>query len=79
MFERFYRLDRSRTRHTGGAGLGLAIAREVLAMFKGTIRIEQSSAEGTTIAVRLPGVRQRPTSSAAQSRVAPLTRSATLH
>ena len=79
VFERFYRLDRSRTRHTGGAGLGLAIAREVLAMFKGTIRIEQSSAEGTTIAVRLPGVRQRPTSSAAQSRVAPLTRSATLH
>jgi signal transduction histidine kinase len=61
VFERFYRVDQSRNRHTGGAGLGLAIAREVLALFKGTIRIEQSSAEGSTIEVRLPGLRrQRP-------------------
>lgn len=59
VFERFYRVDRSRNRHTGGAGLGLAIAREVLALFKGTIRIEKSSAQGTTIEVRLPGRYQR--------------------
>ncbi len=59
VFERFYRVDQSRNRHTGGAGLGLAIAREVLALFKGTIRIEKSSAEGTTVEILLPGRRQR--------------------
>ena len=58
VFERFYRVDRSRTRHTGGAGLGLAIAREVLVLFKGTIHIERSSLDGTTIAMRVPGRRQ---------------------
>lgn len=55
VFERFFRLDRSRNPHTGGAGLGLAIAREVLALFKGTIRIAASSADGTTLEIRLPG------------------------
>jgi two-component system OmpR family sensor kinase len=60
VFERFYRVDQSRNRHTGGAGLGLAIAREVLALFKGTIRVEKSSAQGTTVEIRLPGRRQRP-------------------
>lgn len=55
VFERFHRLDQSRTRHTGGAGLGLAIAREVLALFKGSIRVAASSEQGTTIAMDLPG------------------------
>jgi two-component system, OmpR family, sensor kinase len=57
IFDRFYRVDASRSPHTGGAGLGLAIAREVLAMFKGTIRVERSSSLGTTIAIQLPGRR----------------------
>lgn len=55
VFERFFRVDQSRTRHTGGVGLGLAIAREVLALFKGTIHIAASSSQGTTIEIRLPG------------------------
>jgi two-component system OmpR family sensor kinase len=55
VFDRFYRVDASRARHTGGAGLGLAIAREVLTLFQGTIRIERTSAEGTSIAIALPG------------------------
>jgi signal transduction histidine kinase len=55
VFTRFYRVDESRNRHTGGAGLGLAIAREILELFKGTIAIERSSAEGTTMLIRLPG------------------------
>ena len=58
VFERFYRVDASRNRHTGGAGLGLAIAREVLAVFHGSIQVEQSSSHGTTLAIRLPGRRE---------------------
>ncbi|MDE3156516.1 MAG: HAMP domain-containing protein [Acidobacteriota bacterium] len=57
VFERFYRLDRSRSRRTGGSGLGLAICREVLSLFQGTVRVAASSPEGTTMEVRLPGRR----------------------
>ncbi len=60
VFERFYRVERSRNRRTGGAGLGLAIAHEVVRLFGGTIRIASSSPEGTTIEVRMPGGRAAP-------------------
>jgi two-component system OmpR family sensor kinase len=55
VFDRFYRLDRSRAPGTGGTGLGLAICREVLAVLRGSIRIAASSREGTTFEIRLPG------------------------
>ncbi len=55
IFERFFRLDYSRARHTGGSGLGLAISREVLTLQGGTIRVGNSSADGTTIEIRIPG------------------------
>lgn len=55
VFERFYRPDQSRARHTGGSGLGLAICREVIGALGGTIRIAESSDRGTTVEVRLPG------------------------
>ena len=55
VFERFYRVDRSRNRRTGGAGLGLSIASEVVRFFGGTIRVASTSPEGTTLEVRLPG------------------------
>jgi len=55
VFERFVRLDESRRRHTGGSGLGLAICREVVRALGGTIRVDRSSAAGTTIAITLPG------------------------
>ena len=55
VFERFYRLDPSRSRRTGGAGLGLAITREIVQLFKGVIRVAASNAEGTEIEVQLPG------------------------
>jgi two-component system OmpR family sensor kinase len=57
VFERFYRVERSRNRRTGGAGLGLSIAHEVVRLFGGTIRIAASSPDGTTIEVRMPGGR----------------------
>lgn len=55
VFQRFYRVERSRNRRTGGAGLGLSIASEVVRLFGGTIRVASSSPEGTTLEVRMPG------------------------
>ena len=55
VFDRFYRIDRSRATGTGGTGLGLAICREVLAVLRGSIRIAASSHQGTTVEIRLPG------------------------
>jgi signal transduction histidine kinase len=57
VFDRFYRVDRSRTRRTGGSGLGLAICREVLTVLGGSIRVRSSSSEGTTIEITVPGRR----------------------
>ncbi len=53
IFEKFYRLDSARSSHTGGAGLGLAIAREILTAHGGTISAE-SNRECTTFTVTLP-------------------------
>lgn len=55
VFDRFYRIDPSRSRRTGGAGLGLAISREIVQLFKGTIRVGDAPGPGTTIEVGLPG------------------------
>jgi len=63
VFDRFYRVDQSRNRFTGGFGLGLAIAREVLALFNGRILIESSSPAGTTVRIDLPARRDATTSS----------------
>ncbi|HBM80741.1 MAG TPA: hypothetical protein DD426_07885, partial [Clostridiaceae bacterium] len=53
IFEKFYRLDSSRSSHTGGAGLGLAIAKEIVTAHGGTITAE-SSEEHTVFTVTLP-------------------------
>ena len=55
VFERFYRTDQSRSRRTGGTGIGLSIASEVVRLFGGAIRVADSSPAGTTIEIRLPG------------------------
>ncbi|OZB96944.1 ATP-binding protein [Paenibacillus sp. XY044] len=54
LFDRFYRADASRSRHSGGMGLGLAIAKEFVAAHQGTIDAESSPGTGTTFRVRLP-------------------------
>ena len=54
IFERFARLDDSRSRATGGAGLGLAIARELAEQHQGTITVGSSSLGGARFAVELP-------------------------
>ena len=54
IFERFFRVDRARSRETGGTGLGLAIVRHVAENHRGSVAVESELGRGTTMTVRLP-------------------------
>ena len=54
IFERFYRVDKARSRETGGSGLGLAITRNVVLMHKGAIKLSSNEGEGSTFTLRIP-------------------------
>jgi signal transduction histidine kinase len=54
LFERFYRVDKDRSRATGGSGLGLAISRQIVEMHGGDLSVESAVGEGSTFRVRLP-------------------------
>lgn len=54
VFERFYRVDRARSRETGGTGLGLAIVRHVATNHRGDVRVRSTEGQGSTFTLQLP-------------------------
>lgn len=56
IFDRFYRIDKTRARSTGGNGIGLSLVRYLTELFHGTIEVESSLGQGTTFTLHFPHV-----------------------
>ena len=54
LFDRFYRVDKARSRESGGTGLGLSIAQEILNQHKGRIEISSEYGKGTSVLITMP-------------------------
>jgi two-component system sensor histidine kinase SenX3 len=63
VFERFYRIDPARSRHTGGTGLGLSIVKHVVQNHGGDVRLWSQPGRGSTFTMRLPEASTAPAAS----------------
>jgi signal transduction histidine kinase len=59
IFDRFYRVDKGRSRREGGSGLGLAIVRELCEVMGGDVRVESTEGDGACFTISLPAVTNR--------------------
>ena len=68
VFERFYRVDAARSRHTGGTGLGLSIVKHVVANHGGEVTLWSQPGQGSTFTIRLPELEGQDNDAAAEER-----------